>query len=343
MNNYDFAFKKAELIYANNIYIPKNIKLNTSLSKSTAGPSSGSVSIAFTFGGKNVKMDVSSCEKEEFHLNLNNGNFQIVKNGEIFLENVEILPILFHAPRQAFLNIENRCINNCAFCHLSKQKNCINYNDDTYIHLIQQASHRKDFHSIALTSGIYPNTYEIAKRLSNIIIKLKQKMPDTCIGVETCISNQNEISMIKDAGADELKINLQIPDRELFKKICPNLDYDDILLYLEEAVKIFGKGKVSSNIIFGIGESDESLISSINRLTKIGVVPTLRKIRINNLNENKIIKAISKRIPNIGADRILEVALMHKEILEKYKLTTKTFKTMCHKCGCCDLVPYWDI
>ena len=74
----------------------------------------------------------------------------------------------------------------------------------------------------------------------------------------------------------------------------------------------------------------------------MGVAPTLRKIRINEFNKEKIERVVSYKIPKVSANRIIELAVEQKKILEKNGLTTKTFKTMCHKCGCCDIVPFWD-
>ena len=112
---------------------------------------------------------------------------------------------------------------------------------------------------------------------------------------------------------------------------------------LSEAVKIFGEGKVTSNIIYGLGETDDILVQTVEKLAEIGIVPTLRKIRFNEFNKEKIEEALTYKISKTSADRIIKLALKQKRILEKNGLTTKTFKTMCHKCGCCDIVPFWDI
>ena len=343
MNTIELSAKKAELISNNKIFIPEIIKLPYPLSKSTSGPSSGSLSIALKFADKNVKLIPTRNKAQLFSLHMEDNNFQILKDGEIFLKNVEVLPILFHAPYQAFLNIENRCIYNCAFCHLSKQELLKEYDEERFFNLILKASNRRDFQAVALTSGVYPSYSKLIEKMCNIVKRVRQKFSDIPIGVETCISKQNEILMLKKAGVDEIKINIQSPDEVIFNNICPDFNYNNIFNHLNEAVKVFGKGKVTSNIIYGIGESYESVKKTIERLAIIGVVPTLRKIRVNNFIKEKLEEATSKKINNVSKDKILKIAHEHKKILEKYDLTTKTFKTMCHKCGCCDIVPFWDI
>ena len=337
--------KKAELIANSKLFIPENIKLPYPLDRSTAGPGSGSLSIALTFDNKNIKLTVSKDENEPFSLKKENGQFHIIKKNNIFLENVKIIPILFHAPKQAFINIESKCIYNCAFCNLTdtKQEILQKYNEQRFVELILKASSRTDFKSVALTGGVYPTNDIITKKMCYIVKNIRKKLPNIPIGVEPCISSKKEILSLKKAGANEIKINLQIPDKDLFEKICPHLDYENIASMLEGAVSIFGKGNVTSNILYGLGEDDDTVVQTVEKLAKIGVVPTLRKIRINKFNKEKIENALSCKVPKDSTDRIIELALKQKQILERYGLTTKTFKTMCHKCGCCDIVPFWDL
>jgi len=343
MNKIDLAYKKAELISNNNIFIPKEIKLVHPLSKSNAGPTSGSLSIGFSFYNRNIKMNVSKSKKQTFCLVKKNDIFNIEKEGEIYLKNISILPILFHAPNQAFINIENRCIYNCGFCYMPHHRFLEQYNDIRYIKTVINACKRYNLHAVVLTSGVYPNIPNIINRICLIIKMIKQEISNIPFGVEACIDNKSELLLLKKTGVDELKLNLQIADEHLFNKICPGFNYDKIFNLLEESVKIFGWGKVTSNIIYGLGESFESIINTIENLAKIGVVPTLRVVRINNFNKKKIEKILLTNLSNVDPIEILEVAKQHKRILEKNNLTTKTFNTMCHKCGCCDLVPFWDI
>ena len=339
----DSARKKAELISSGIIYISKEIKLPYPLDRSTAGPGAGSRSITLAFDNKNIKLEVSKNQNELFSLHKDNNRYYIAEGEQLFLKNIKIIQTVLHAPRQAFINLENRCIYNCAFCNLSEHKFLQNYNKDKFVDLIIKASKRNDLEGIALTSGIYPKNSTVIKTMCEIIQDVKGKLPTIPIGVEPCIFNKKEIELLKKAGADEIKINLQIPDRYLFGKVCPDFSYDDTLNMLNEAVNIFGKGKATSNIIFGLGESDETIIKTIEALASKGIVSTLRKIRINKGNEKNLETAISGEIPHTSSDRILQLANEQKKILNKYNLTTKTFKTMCHPCGCCDIVPFWDI
>jgi biotin synthase-related radical SAM superfamily protein len=339
------ARKKAELITQGKIYIPDQIKLPIPYDRSTAGPNAGSKTIAFSFDNKNIKLEVSKNQDEIFKLQEHNGIMNIKKYKDIFLENVHLLPTILHAPYQAFINLKNRCIYNCAFCSLSHEKQDFlqKYNREKYVKLLLKTSDRNNLQAIALTSGIYPDNKTIIKIMCDIIQEVTEKIPSIPIGVEPCIFEKNEIILLKKAGADEIKINLQITDEKLFKKICPSFEYHTTLSMLKEAVSIFGKGNVTSNLIFGLGESDESVIKIIDLLASMGVVSNLRKLRVNDVNIDKLNKSLPGKIPSTSTDRILHLAMEQKKILQKYNLTTKSCTTMCHPCGCCDLVPFWDI
>ena len=340
------AHKKAELLNHGKIYIPNEIKMPYPLDRSTAGPGAGKTSMAFSTDNMNVKLEVTRNDSNNmFSLKKMNNGFCILKNNNIFLNEISIIPTLFHAPGQIFINIENRCIHNCKFCtsNTGKETFLSEYDEHKFVDFILRALKCSNLKTVALTSGIYPSNNKIIKKMVFIIKNVKKNFPNIPIGVEPCITKKEDIMDLKEAGADEIKINLQISDEKLFEKICPDFDQTQIFMMLNAAVKIFGKEKVTSNILYGLGENEDMLIDSIEKLAKIGVVPTLRKIYVNDLNKARIENALGKKIPAISADKMVDLAMKQKKIFEKYNLTTIKFKTMCHKCGCCDIVPFWDV
>jgi biotin synthase-related radical SAM superfamily protein len=81
-----------------------------------------------------------------------------------------------------------------------------------------------------------------------------------------------------------VKFNLEVAEIETFKKICPGkaiFGYDKIIERLINAVDIFGKGNVYSNIIIGL-ESGHKVVERANKLAEsgIGIVPHLLHIDI---------------------------------------------------------------
>jgi biotin synthase-related radical SAM superfamily protein len=78
-------------------------------------------------------------------------------------------------------------------------------------------------------------------------------------------------------------------------------------------------------------------------MAKLGVVVNLRAVRINDFNRKGLTEAFNSEPEPVEPDRMLKLANAQLEILNKYRLQTAGFKTMCHKCGCCDIVPQFDI
>jgi biotin synthase-related radical SAM superfamily protein len=64
---------------------------------------------------------------------------------------------------------------------------------------------------------------------------------------------------------------------------------------------------------------------------------------VNDYNRKGLSEALNREPEPVEPDRMLKLAIIQQEILNKYRLKTGEFKTMCHKCGCCDIVPQVDI
>ena len=60
--------------------------------------------------------------------------------------------------------------------------------------------------------------------------------------------------------------------------MCPGLDYDRLWRVLDRSVELFGRNRVFSNVIIGLGETDAEMEACINRLTSHGVIPVLRPL-----------------------------------------------------------------
>jgi biotin synthase-related radical SAM superfamily protein len=112
---------------------------------------------------------------------------------------------------------------------------------------------------------------------------------------------------------------------------------------LPEAVQIFGRGKVCSNIIIGLGECDENVLAGIGTLAKMGVVATVRKLAIDPSNRKRLKKALGRVPQHVLPERLLSLAQNQKGILQEYDLDTRGFRTMCHNCACCDIEPFVDV
>jgi Lipoate synthase len=335
--------KKAELISGGGILLPEGFVMPYRVSRSTAGPGAGSSSAVFSFDGFRVKKPIS-YDSGEFELRDNDTYLSMTRNGSPFLDKVEIQPVVFHCPEQAFFNLDQRCMYNCAFCASPRlNKDTVKgLTEKTIVELVKNALKTDRIVSVSITSGVVDSVDATVNKFVSCVKALKAEFPDLPIGIEPYIGSREHLLMLKDAGADEIKLNIESPSEEIFKKVCPELEYDLIFKLLKDAVPIFGKGMVTSNIIFGMGETDKELMDVSELLCSKGIIPTLRALRITPLNTDQLKDAIGTQ-PPITPERSIDVANMLKKIMERYDLDTRKCHTMCIECGCCDIIPFRDL
>lgn len=325
------------------VKIPQDMKLPFRPSCSTAGPGAGSTGVVLAFNGMRVKKAVSR-ERGDFELVPKDGKYVLWYQGSIFLDDVEIKPVVFHAPEQAFFNLDNNCIYGCTFCSspLLDEGYEKGHTPEKVVEQIIAAHREEGFDAVAITSGVPDTPEKTLDRILFVVREVRKALPHISIGVEPYISSLEQLDALLDAGADEIKINIETFDREIFAKVCPMKDYDQILRSIEHAATVFGRGHVASNIIIGLGESDENVLQGVDHLARSGCVATLRALRTNNINR----AGLSQELGDIGPVdqvRLLRLVAAQKAILEIHCLSTVDFKTMCHRCGCCDIVPFIDL
>jgi biotin synthase-related radical SAM superfamily protein len=338
------AYKKAVLIAGGPIKVRENFKPPFRLSRSTAGPGAGHPSIVIGFKGTRVKKAISNDEGE-FELVGSEASYKLLWKGEPFLEEVEIQPVLYHAPQQAFFNLSQECIYDCKFCNSPRldKDYTKDLDPEKVIGMILEASTRPDFKGVALTSAVPDDPHKTVMRMAYVISVVREKLgPEIPIGVEPFIDDFQDISRLKAAGADEIKINIETFDQEIFKKVCGKMDFEHIIKAIKFAVSVFGRGKVCSNIIYGLGETDESVIEGVEFLAKIGCVATLRALKIDDRNRPALEETLGI-LEAVTPERMVKLAREAENAFIIYDMSPLKFKTMCHECTCCDLVPFKDL
>lgn len=337
------AEKKAILLTGGPLKVPTDFRPPFPISRSTAGPGAGSTGIVLAFGHTRVKKAISAGSGE-FELVGDGPRYAIHRHGLPFLEDVEVRPTLAHAPEQAFYNLDTDCIYHCRFCTSPQLDKRITkgLDPDKVVSLILRASERPDLKAVALTSAVVTDPQSTVDKLAYVIARVREKLPAIPIGVEPYIDSLGQVEQLKMAGADEIKLNIETYDRDIFLKVCGEQDFDWIMTVIEHAGKVFGRGKVTSNIIVGMGESDGNVLEGVEALARLGCVATLRPLRLNDLNRGPMTEALGVLEP-LSPERLLRLAEGHKAILKRHGLTSTTLHTMCHECKCCDLVPFRDL
>lgn len=333
--------KKAELILGGDVRIPDGFRIPFRISKSTAGPGAGKRGVVFAFGGTRVKKGIVSTGGD-FELVVKDDGLSLNRDGALFIDDVTLEPVVFHAPGQAFFNMDNRCIFRCVYCKSPNLENGSRVSGETMASMIRGLPDGADVGGIAITSGVFGSVEDTVKDMIDCVSVLRKEFPDLPIGVEPYVTDKSQIEAFRDAGVTEMKINVEAARRDVFDRACPGLDQDIILKMLEHSVSVFGRGKVSSNIIIGLGETDEDVEAMMEGLCKMGVVPGLRPLKAGPEELVRISDAVNAPA-GVDAERMIRLAETQKRILMRHGLDISGFRTMCFACGCCDLVPFRDL
>lgn len=343
------AWKKAILLEGGKIRVPpgllRSLDARGILSRSKAGPGAGGCSINLGLSRQaramRARLAVTGDNRAEFSLARGAaGKFTIMRRNRPFISGVDALQKIAHSPMHAFFTTEPRCIFRCAFCSTPLVKGPA----PGAMEIIRRAGQAIENGSpaVAFTCGAFPSEEKSVRSLSLIIRGVRKKHPGIPIGAEPYATSGRSIRMLRRAGADEIKINIQSSDRRIFTKICPGMDYDRAWRAARVAAEVFGRGRVCSNIIIGLGETDRSVLAAVRRLARLGVVATLRPVSVNSRNA-EMLKAAGVRALRPGARRMVSLARRQKAILSGHGLSAAKFRTMCHACACCDLVPGCDL
>jgi biotin synthase-related radical SAM superfamily protein len=235
---------------------------------------------------------------------------------------------VYHCPRQAFITLSEGCIFSCRYCAVPSLPKRIKSTEEVTKMIAAVAD---GIDAISLTSGVIGSVEEDEKRA----IAMVRAVAGFGIPVGVSIYPiEGTPRRLKDAGACEVKFNIEAATPALFREMCPGLDYEGTWAILEDSVSVFGRNRVFSNVILGLGETDAEMETCIHRLTAIGVIPVIRP-----LNPSPGLPELTRP----PAERILRMAVFAREELIKAGLNPAEAKTMCTLCGGCDLVAGRDV
>ena len=335
--------KKAELIHGGAIRLPEGLELPVRLSCSTAGPGAGSSSIVLAYGKYRVKKPVTYGEGDFDLVPVEGDKYALYRDGELFQDGVQIQPVIRHCPNQAFFNLDQHCMYHCAYCtspildpSLDKR-----LTTEKILAMIDESMQVRKFKTVAFTSGVVGSTAQTVDRMCDVVKAVRELYPKIVIGVEPYVSEAGQIAQLREAGANEIKINIECATKEIFDRVCPGFDYDNTFSMLREANTYFKKGKMASNILYGLGETDQDIDMTMERLCRMNVLPGLRMVRMNDANRARLLAAgVPEEPPTLL--RTLFLAGLQKSAIKRHGLNPERFHSMCFSCACCDLVPFVD-
>lgn len=292
---------------------------------SSAGPGAGGKgSVFFAVGDHRVKLSLNPSSATE-----------IIHRGggvaDLYFEGTQIQGRLvrpgLHCPDQAFITVTESCIFSCKYCSVpllaGKRKSI-----DEIVGLVESVRDRVS--AISLTSGVKGSVEEEEAYVCEVIRNLTGFGLSIGVSIYPTLTTPERLHAL---GVAEVKFNIEAATPELFREVCPGLDYDLLWQVLDRSVAIFGKGRVFSNVIIGLGETDNELAACIEKLVSHGVVPVLRPL-------NPV--AGFAGTPRPSPERIRAAYLVHSRALAAAGIDPLVAQTMCTNCAGCDLVPGRD-
>jgi biotin synthase-related radical SAM superfamily protein len=315
---------KAELLAAGSARLT-GAPADEYITRSAAGPGAGGGgSIFFSMGVHRVRLSLD--EMSDLEVIHRGGGVADLFHGSLQLNGRLERPGL-HCPKQAYITVTGSCAFHCKYCPvppLKGQRKSI----PGIVRMVESVRDRVT--AISLTSGVLTT---IEEEEAYVLEVVKALLPfGLPIGVSIYPTGLTP-DRLHELGVVEVKFNIEAATSRLFGEMCPELDYDLIWGVLERSVALFGKNRVFSNVIIGLGETDAEMEECIRRLTARGIIPVLRPL-------NPVAALSNHERPS--ADRLLRIFALHEKALADEGLDTREAQTMCTSCTGCDLVPGRD-
>lgn len=140
------------------------------------------------------------------------------------------------------------------------------------------------------------------------------------------------------AGVDSLGMHLEAADPEVRAAIMPGKASVPLEYYFEAfaaAVRVFGRGQVSTYLLAGLGDRPETLLEMCDRLIQIGVYPFV--VPFVPITGTPL---ASHPAPN--SELMFELYQQIGAKLKQFNLSSADIKAGCAKCGACSAISQFE-
>ncbi len=160
---------------------------------------------------------------------------------------------------RALIEFSNACACNCFYCGLrAENKKIERYSlKSSEIVKFAQRAVEEGYKTVVLQSGegVYPN-----EKLVKIVREIKKLGVD--ITLSTGEKTYEEYAELKEAGADRYLLRIETTDRELYKKMHPNMNFENRARCLKDIKKL--GYEVGTGVLVGLpGQTLESLANDL--------------------------------------------------------------------------------
>ncbi len=140
------------------------------------------------------------------------------------------------------------------------------------------------------------------------------------------------------AGVDSLGMHLEAADPDVRARIMPGKAKVSVDYYFEAfaaAVKVFGRGQVSTYLLAGLGDSKETLLTVSERLIDLGVYPFVVPFV-------PIVGTPLAQTPPPDSQLMFDLYQQIGQMLKRANLRSSEMKAGCAKCGACSALSIFE-
>ena len=171
--------------------------------------------------------------------------------------------------KTCYLMMEGDCNAGCLYCIRSKNESKLS-RVPWFLSDLEKAIPKieSSFERVCIQSVSYNN---FIFDIKEIISKFSNKIP---ISVSLSLKDYKEIESLY-GHSDKIGIGLDCATKEIFENVKPYYSWNKTWQGLNSASEIFGSFNVICHLISGLGESEEEMALTFQKLYNLGVYPSL--------------------------------------------------------------------
>jgi len=181
---------------------------------------------------------------------------------------------------------KGKCVANCGFCPQARtshgRADMLSriswpfFPTESVLDGIEKTVREGKMKRVCLQALNYPEVFQHLACLVDAI----HKKTDVPISVSCQPLNSDNTRFLAEAGVERIGIPLDAATEELFDEVKGSsaggpYSWKKQFELLDEAVKIFGRGRVSTHLIVGLGESEREIVRLVQQCFDMGVLPAL--------------------------------------------------------------------
>lgn len=181
---------------------------------------------------------------------------------------------------------DEKCSANCGFCSQARESKgradrlsrvtWPKFQTSEVIDAIEGIAEADTIRRVCIQTLNYPEVFD---DILHLVTGIKSQI-DIPVSVSCQLSDTKKLKILVEAGVNRISIALDAATEELFDKVKGETVRGPYIWKrqheaLNEAVKVFGEGCVSTHLIVGLGETEEELCQTIQWCVDLGVYPGL--------------------------------------------------------------------